>query len=130
PAGFGLAAEQGQALPDPVKLLAPPQLHPPVIHQQSAQLSWLAVDGARSYRLQLASDAAFSQLLYDTLVEQAQTRIDNLPAGHYYWRVRAIDNNSLGGKNASAELDIQPAPIQSLPDYDMIAPIHTLILSL
>ena len=130
PAGFGLVAEQGKPLPDPVKLLPPPALNPPQLQAQTVSLSWQALDGAVSYRYQLAADAKFSDIRLDQTAAKNQLKLAKLTPGHYFLRLRAIDSNRLEGKNARTEFTVMPAPAKPDTDANVTTPINTLILSL
>jgi len=82
----------------PLATLRAPELAGPADQSQTAvdavQLSWLAVPGADSYHLQLASDAAFSALLTDesglTSTEKSlgSLRLNTI----YFWHVRAVND--------------------------------------
>ena len=130
PAGFGLVAEQGKPLPDPVKLLPPPTLNSPTVRAQSVQLSWQTLDGAASYRYQLASDADFKQIRIDATAAQNRIKLADLEPGHYFVRGRAIDPSRLEGKNALGEFEIPPAAAPADSDANITTPINTLILTL
>jgi hypothetical protein len=130
PAGFGLVAEQGKPLPDPVKLLSPPLLNAPAVRTQSVRLSWQALDGAISYRYQLASDAGFSNIHIDMASDKNQVALTQLEPGHYFLRVRAIDRNQLEGKNAQGEFDVLPVTQTPHSDANITTPINTLLLTL
>lgn len=55
--------------------------------QTPLQLSWAGRPGVRRYRLQLATDEAFSDIVLDRAVEGRQYTVTELPPGVYYWRV-------------------------------------------
>jgi RNA polymerase sigma-70 factor (ECF subfamily) len=63
--------------------------HPPL-------LSWAAVPSARSYRVQIARDTDFMQVLQTHQVATRQVRPDTLSAGKYFWQVVASDGRFLG----------------------------------
>lgn len=62
-------------------------------------LAWSQTTGASSYHLQLARDPEFSDVLIDIghVVNNNYRPVDELPAGHYYWRVAS---NATGIKSA------------------------------
>ena len=52
-------------------------------------VSWYAVPGATSYAVEIASDADFTMLVGDGETTEVRFELD-LPAGDYWWRVRAV----------------------------------------
>jgi hypothetical protein len=78
---------------------------------------WTPVEGARRYRLQVATDPTFGTLLEDVLTDStAYTSNSSYPADTLlYWRVRGDDENLIG-LTWSATGSFQrrlPAPVQS-----------------
>ncbi len=53
-------------------------------------LAWYVVPGAREYRVQVSTDAAFESIEIDAVVESPPVSTDPLLAGDYYWRVQAV----------------------------------------
>src|SRR6185503_4558373 len=51
---------------------------------------WAARPGITRYRLQLASDAAFADIVFDRVVYGQEYRVCELPPGKYFWRVAAL----------------------------------------
>ena len=74
------------------------------ISTTSFRAAWDAVDGAASYRLDVAEDEDFQQMVgeYNNMeVNTTSETIEGLESdGDYYWRVRAV--NSDGGQSASS----------------------------
>ncbi len=62
-----------------------------------ARLEWQPVPGAVRYLVQVASDAAFDQLVAQQDSTQARADFAALPRGYNFVRVRAIDANGLAG---------------------------------
>ena len=60
----------------------------------------LALAGAQAYRVQLARDAAFQDVLTERVTPAPLVRFSMLPAGRYHLRVRAIDALGLEGYEA------------------------------
>jgi len=61
----------------------------------SPLLQWQACDGARSYRLQVASDPLFINLQQDLIVAATSWQSSGLKGGtSYYWRVMALADNN------------------------------------
>jgi hypothetical protein len=75
---------------------------------------WTDVEGAREYRLQVAQDPSFGELLDDvTTASTSYTSSTTYPADSLlYWRVRANDENRIGLTWSSVETfrRILPAP--------------------
>ena len=60
------------------------------------EFRWQSVKGAKGYRLQLARDWSFSEIILDVYVDAADYyKISNsqqgLPPNSYYWRVASVD---------------------------------------
>lgn len=66
----------------------------------SVQARWLAVSEAKTYRVELAHDAAFKQVAVGVEVpaETLTMSLDNIPAGKYFARVSARDRRKLEGE--------------------------------
>ena len=66
---------------------------PSIRIQQSASttegvlIRWRAREGVRRYRLQLALDNNFNDIVFDRATETNTYRVTELPPGKYYWRV-------------------------------------------
>ncbi|MBL9024881.1 MAG: FecR domain-containing protein [Myxococcales bacterium] len=65
--------------------------------------SWAAVDKARAYRVELARDEVFTDLVarQEVGAEARAFRAERLPPGRYFLRVRAIDNEDFLGVAAA-----------------------------
>lgn len=99
--GFGIVAEQGKPLPEPVELLDPPEIG----DNQSAgatelQVSWLKLEGAEFYRYELATDENFDQISVASRTDDNGIQLDELTPGQYYLRVRGVDQYRLEGFDA------------------------------
>src|SRR5688572_21983051 len=57
----------------------------------SVTLRWGARPGASRYRLQLANDATFIDMVFDRVVSGHEYRLNDLPPGRYYWRVASLN---------------------------------------
>lgn len=55
----------------------------------SILVRWQGRPGVERYRLQLARDEAFTDIVFDQAVEGRQYVVKGLPPGNYYWRVAA-----------------------------------------
>ena len=114
PAGFGTLAEEGKPPLPPVALLKGPDLTglPVLLRRVPLRFHWRAVDGAVSYRAQVYADKEFQELLLDGSFGKNEATWPDLPDGHYFLRVRAVDNLGLEGLNAEHPfaLDARPVP--------------------
>lgn len=75
------------------------------ITQNTVSVEWDPVDGAESYRIDVATDEDFHNMVAgfnnEAVITSPDTVITGLDADHeYYWRVRAVD--SQGGQSASS----------------------------
>ncbi len=99
-ANFGSVAGADGQVGAPVPLLAPPSLVKPGRVQDEAQVSFELVpqEGARSWHVELASDAGFLDLIRETRVDTPRASFDALPDDSYFVRIAAIDANGLEGQ--------------------------------
>ncbi len=116
--GFGIVAEKDKPLPEPVKLLLAPDVSIEASAEQtSVQVSWIALDGAKLYRYQLASDEQFNQLVMDSVTTENTLELDQLTPGHYYLSVRGVDQFKLEGLDAVTSFEIKEPPPPVEDDY-------------
>ena len=77
-----------------------------------------AVEGAR-YRVQLARDAAFSELAFDEVIEGTELEVRHLYPDRYYLRAQAIESDGYEGAfSAPQRIDVVPArwwPFVAIP---------------
>jgi len=78
---------------------APAQAHAEV-RGDVTRLYWEPVEFAASYRLQVATDASFSELIQETELADSELSLSALPAGDYFYRVRAIGPAGDAGEHA------------------------------
>ncbi len=64
------------------------------MQHDTAQLSWPGQSG-QSYRLMVASDPAFAQVLHDAVLQQPHWSASALPPGRYYVQLQVIDGSGL-----------------------------------
>ena len=70
--------------------------HKEIFYLSDVTLEWLAVENAAKYKVVIAKDALFINVVAKLKTENT-SEIFNLPDGKYYWRVKAID--SYGAKS-------------------------------
>ncbi|WP_448097625.1 FecR domain-containing protein [Luteibacter yeojuensis] len=114
-AGLGVTTA-GEASPGrPQSLLPAPALQCPVvpINQFPYEFQWQALNGARHYRVQVASSAKFEALLLDRVVDDTRAVIPDLGDGTYAIRVRGVGTSALEGLDATCSaisIDNHPRP--------------------
>jgi len=99
---------EGRQATWPIKLKARPE--PPVtlapadggtVEQAEAVLRWTQAEGVIGYRLQLARDEAFTDLILDESMQTDAARaVGGLSSGTYYWRVGSIARGKDGNPDA------------------------------
>ena len=119
-AGFGSVVDAAKAVSDPIALLAMPDVSRLAQLQERTLLRFAlpAVDGARSYRAQVARDEAFDSVVAEIVSQSSELRVANIADGSYYLRVRAVDARGLEGRDAlhAFKLKARPEPpLISLP---------------
>ncbi|NQS97447.1 MAG: FecR domain-containing protein [candidate division Zixibacteria bacterium] len=79
-----------------VKLLSPEDGSE--FYEQKNELAWESIPGASQYRLEIARDKSFSQIVYSNkLSEPSFSQLSSLESGVYHWRVSAQDDLELAG---------------------------------
>jgi len=129
--GYGIVAEKGKPLSDPIKLLAPPKVS--IIQSDDnnlLQFSWVKLAGAKYYRYELAADGKFNQITRSNITQNNSIEISGLPAGHYYLRVRGIDKYQLEGVDSLSDFLIQQASIKDNALRSITLPAEILLLNL
>ena len=84
-------------------------------------LEWSEVAEARGYRLEIATDAAFSEIVHAAAVKATSyplTIFQLDPASHYFWRVRAVNACGDGPWSAPFELSTVRLPDVLVVDDD------------
>jgi outer membrane protein assembly factor BamB len=74
----------------------------------TVRLRWGARPGVSRYRLQLASDANFRDIVFDRVINGNQTVVDDLAPGNYFWRVAPL-TNALGQFSSVGQIEIKAA---------------------
>jgi len=91
------------------------------IAQAVVTLRWGIRPGVSRYRLQLANDANFVDIVFDRVVNGHEYRITDLQPGKYFWRVAPLDHQ-LGAFSSAGAIDVAettksaaagPAPAQT-----------------
>jgi flagellin-like hook-associated protein FlgL len=113
PGGFGSSVNKtgsvskAEALLEPIALSAFPK-------EVTKVVSTLPFDqrpGAASYRVSVASDNAFKDLMYETIVAKPELVLISKNDGPHYIRVKAISGNMVEGLTASTSVNVQARPV-------------------
>jgi hypothetical protein len=86
----------------------------PVMAQNNPQpantkvhLHWGARPGIARYRLQVAADRDFRDIVFDRVVKGTAIDINDLPSGKYFWRIASL-TQTLGEFSSAAAIDVLP----------------------
>src|SRR5258708_28274975 len=79
-----------------------------------AHLRWGARPGVFRYRLQLAADREFTDIIFDRVVSGNEYEVSDLTPRKYFWRVAALSNKPLEFSSAGA-VDVRPASRETNP---------------
>ncbi len=87
--------------------------------------------GAKGYRGELASDAAFTQLIAPVAAEGSTIKIAGLVEGGYWLRLRAVDEHGLQGMEAQTAIRVKLPPVVIPPsppaDFPVIVPSKPIV---
>ncbi len=104
-------------LPGPLSVLA--QISRPLNNSQAAgsevHLHWGARPGVSRYRLQLASDSAFADIVFDRVVAGNDYQVNDLTPGKYFWRIAPLTSR-LGEFSGVGIIQVSPAPALAKPE--------------
>jgi hypothetical protein len=115
--GFGVAVKPSEREIKVVALLPalPESALPARVERarEGEQASWsvAALSGAAAYRAELAQDAAFTQIVFDTKSPSNTINLAAAPNGNYFARVRGVDASGIEGYNAVRRIDIANAAV-------------------
>lgn len=130
--GFGIVAEPGKPLSEPVMLLAASEISDNQASQPGRlDVSWKTLSGAASYRLLLSSDKNFHTVLATLNTQQNSQQFTNLPAGQYHLLVRGVNAQGLQGLDAFRAFEIQAIEEETKPNQQqsVIIPSGILLLN-
>ena len=104
------------ARPEPPSLLEPKRQGK--VREPKPTFRWAALENAKAYRLQVASDENFASLaIAEEITAATLTAAPDLPEGHYWWRVATRDTDDEVGPFGDVETferkDPPPAPTGS-----------------
>src|SRR5690606_26261659 len=121
-AGHGTVATTSSRVARPTRLLEAPDLDAvAAVHQKPLMdFSFAPLSGATGYRVYVARDPEFLEVMANLLLAQPRARVPDLPDGEYYVAVRGVDGNGIEGRltQKRIELDARPLPPATLaPDH-------------
>jgi hypothetical protein len=123
-AGQGTVVKKDQRPAVPVNLLLPPALMnlQPLYRAMPLDIQFESIPGATSYRVMLAGDKAFKDVVKNTVIKPQETlKIVGVEDGTYFLQSRSIDDIGLEGPSlepAEIRVRVNPLPpfIQSPSD--------------
>ncbi|WP_027468707.1 FecR domain-containing protein [Deefgea rivuli] len=115
-AGQGGVMNATQQMPIVRNLIAAPMLaHENLLIERSPMLlNFAPASGAQGYRIQIAKNAKFSEVLFSEVVHRLPAKISDLDDGDYVVQVRSIDGDGVFGLIASAPLRVKTTPLPPL----------------
>ncbi len=120
----GVKIKPGKQPGDPRELLPPPQLTVPTPNQvllsTDVRFVWQAIEGAWSYKLEIADKRNFTSILKEKKSVETNFHWKAPQRGVYYFRIYTIDNEGLAGSYSE--------PVQFSVNTDITPPylaVHT-----
>jgi hypothetical protein len=116
PDGFGTRVIEGRPPEPPRALPEAPRIWTGIrlVPRSPLNIGFLAVRNAVAYRIRISRDRESRDLVSEATSTTAQLRIEGLPNGTYYARVRGVDDLGLEGRDSVGELLVNvaaaPAP--------------------
>lgn len=109
---YGTKTQTGKAPMRPVRLIQAPDLVvEDTIESKRGGFSWQSVARAQSFRVRVASDEAFTDIVYDKIVFSTEVNDIFFPEdGEFFTSVRAIDSNDIEGIDAIAGIFVNARP--------------------
>jgi hypothetical protein len=100
-AGFGATEQRTAGVSVPIPLLPAPEPVDQVSRQRNPIVSFAVkpIAGAAGYRLEIARDAGFLELVSELNSAEPRFALANLPNGTYFSRISAIDAAGLEGQS-------------------------------
>ncbi|HLL75774.1 MAG TPA: PQQ-binding-like beta-propeller repeat protein [Pyrinomonadaceae bacterium] len=120
-AGASVPAQQPTPSPTPYKVEAPAEI---AAQTTEFVLRWKPTPRVRRYRLQVARDPEFSDIVFDGAVNGLEHRVTGLPPGRYHWRVAPAPKET--GRFSSGEVVEAAASSDTPPTpYPTASPVMT-----
>src|SRR3569623_1113740 len=118
---FGARTDIGRAPGAPLPLPTPPNLAAlptDALAFTPLPLAWNTAQTPDGYRVQLAADTQFSDLIYDAVLHEPKVIWPGLPTGNYFVRDRSRAANDLEGVDAMQVVNVVmpgDAPVPAVP---------------
>lgn len=141
PGGYGVLLDpKVLQIPAPVALLEPPSLRSWVLKQEATTLEFAALPSEQlgrrvtAYRVQMATDEAMSQVIFNQRFDAGKNvRIPTPDDGSFYVVVRAVDAQGLEGKEAKVSVSVSARPlapiVQAPKNGEKLAPSAEVMLA-
>jgi hypothetical protein len=113
PAGFGAAAKASGEVTLPEPLLPPIAISelPSITTKTISELAFTASPLAKAYRVQVASDADFKNVLSEMLTANASVTLSSKHDGPHHVRVKALSANLVEGNTAQTLVNVAARPV-------------------
>jgi outer membrane protein assembly factor BamB len=92
---------------------------------QSTKISWNKQPGVTTYRLQIATDEQFQDVLVDRLIDGYEYIISDLDPGLYHWRVAAKNGSRTGQFLKAGLFEVKKVPVVAKPPIIVSKPTPT-----
>lgn len=86
----------------------------PQLQNTSAHLRWGPRVGVSRYRLQLASDVHFRDIVFDRVISGTETDVNDLAPGRYFWRIAPL-TKTLGEFSSAGTIEVAAPSVPRLP---------------
>jgi hypothetical protein len=114
--GYGSVAKEGQPPLQPVVLL--PAISTSQLPKRVASFPFSMplpmLDGAKAWEGVVASDASFHQVVLEAASTSQELAIKDLPNGHYFLKIHALDTLNLAGYDAVHAFDVTARPFSPI----------------
>jgi hypothetical protein len=113
PGGFGSSVNDAGVISKPEALLPPIELSafPKEVAKVNSSLSFAALPSAVRYRIQVARDSKFENLLSENLAPKPVVLLLSNTDGEHFIRINAINANLIEGMPAIARVNVQARPV-------------------
>ncbi|HMH42694.1 MAG TPA: hypothetical protein VK557_04375, partial [Pyrinomonadaceae bacterium] len=86
----------------------------PQLQNTTVHLRWGPRAGVSRYRLQLASDVHFRDIVFDRVISGTETDVNDLAPGKYFWRIAPL-TKTLGGFSSAGTIEVAAPSAPRLP---------------
>jgi hypothetical protein len=113
PGGFGSSVNAVGAVSKAETLLPPVPFDsfPKDIAKVVSEIPFPEVKGAANYRVQVAKDSGFNQVLSESVVTRPQVVLISQDDGEHFIRVRGIAPNLIEGVSSTTRVNVQARPV-------------------